>query len=473
MRKGDIQLGFPFTNFSGTSAELDALVEVPIGSQAWDEDLEKTVEYDGVSWNPIGDGTGGAVDSVNGQTGTVVLDAGDIPNTPAGNIAATDVQAALNELDSEKLPTSYLDTDGTLAANSDAKIASQKAVKTFVNNAVTGLLDFKGSTDCSANPNYPAASKGDAYVVSVAGKIGGASGKSVDVGDVYVASADNAGGTEASVGTSWFVLEHNLAGALLAANNLSDLVSASAARTNLGLGALAVLNSVSAADVGAIPIDGGIAIATTWTRTGNHTYTVPGDLTAYYRKDTKVRYKDGGSYEYGVIASSSHAAGTTTVNLIPNSDFAMAAVTITDTYLSYIVDPEGFPEWFNWTVVTSGLTLGTGGTITGKWNAQAQLIHYEVIITLGTSPTVGDVSFTPVVNSTFVTGSRNNRGSVTLLDTGTQNYYGVVLATAANSFNIRANTVSGSNVVNTVLSSTSPFTWGNTDAMFIDGWYPY
>jgi hypothetical protein len=47
-------------------------------------------------------GGGGAVDSVNGQTGVVVLDAGDIGVTPAGGIAATDVQAALVELDSEK-----------------------------------------------------------------------------------------------------------------------------------------------------------------------------------------------------------------------------------------------------------------------------------------------------------------------------------------------------------------------------------
>jgi hypothetical protein len=75
---------------------------------------------------------------------------------------------------------------------------------------LTGLLDFKGSTDCSANPNYPTASKGDFYLVSVAGKIGGASGNSVEVGDSYFATADNAGGTQASVGTSWTVIQGNI-----------------------------------------------------------------------------------------------------------------------------------------------------------------------------------------------------------------------------------------------------------------------
>ncbi len=60
----------------------------------------------------------GAISTVFGLTGTVVsangdYNAGQITNTPAGNISATTVQAALNELDSEKQP---LDTDLTAIA---------------------------------------------------------------------------------------------------------------------------------------------------------------------------------------------------------------------------------------------------------------------------------------------------------------------------------------------------------------------
>jgi hypothetical protein len=114
---------------------------------------------------------------------------------------------------------------------------------------VAGLLDLKGSTDASANPNYPSASKADMYVITVAGKVGGASGKAVEVGDMLLALADNAGGTEASVGTSWVVLQANLIGALLAANNLSDLESAATARTNLGL---AIGSNVAAYNANAV-----------------------------------------------------------------------------------------------------------------------------------------------------------------------------------------------------------------------------
>lgn len=56
------------------------------------------------------------------------LNPGNIPNTPAGDIAATDVQAALNELDTEKSPvagSSSIVTVGTLSSgDADAVVSN-------------------------------------------------------------------------------------------------------------------------------------------------------------------------------------------------------------------------------------------------------------------------------------------------------------------------------------------------------------
>lgn len=151
----------------------------------------------------------------------------------------TNTSTARTNLGLGSVATLTSDTDTTLAADSNSNVATQHAVKAYVDNLVTGVMKFVGSTDCSGNPNYPAAKKGEACVVSVAGKIGGTSGLSVEVGDVYVAIAANAGGTQSAVGTSWDILQYNLVGALLSSNNLSDIANAATARTNLGLGTAA------------------------------------------------------------------------------------------------------------------------------------------------------------------------------------------------------------------------------------------
>lgn len=111
------------------------------------------------------------------------------------------------------------DTDTTLSTNSDSRIATQKAIKSYVDGLTTGVLLFKGGIAAAANPNYPVAIKGDSYYVTTAGKVGGASGSTVDIGDMVIASANNAGGTQAAVGASWLILEHNIIGAATTAGN--------------------------------------------------------------------------------------------------------------------------------------------------------------------------------------------------------------------------------------------------------------
>jgi len=77
----------------------------------------------------------------------------------------------------------------------------------------SGLNPFiiKGNIDCSGNPNYPAADAGHVYVVSVAGKIGGASGTVVTVADIAICIVDgSASGTQAAVGANWIIGQANI-----------------------------------------------------------------------------------------------------------------------------------------------------------------------------------------------------------------------------------------------------------------------
>lgn len=110
-----------------------------------------------------------------------------------------------------------LDTDVALTANSDAKIATQKAVKAYAD----GLLDannayvYKGGLDASTNPNYPAANAGHTYKITVAGKVGGASGINVEVGDSVTCLVDgSAAGNQATVGANWLITQTNIDGAV-------------------------------------------------------------------------------------------------------------------------------------------------------------------------------------------------------------------------------------------------------------------
>ena len=111
------------------------------------------------------------------------------------------------------------------AGTDNTKAVTPQKLAQYVADKVTGLWDDKGLLDCSLNPNYPAASKGDAYTVNVVGKIGGAAGTDVQVRDVIYCIANNAGGTEAAVGASWNVIQGNLVQATTAIAGIARIAT--------------------------------------------------------------------------------------------------------------------------------------------------------------------------------------------------------------------------------------------------------
>lgn len=108
------------------------------------------------------------------------------------------------------VPTATSGTNTTQIASTSFVIAEIAA-----RLAAADAMTYKGAIDASTNPNYPAGDAGDTYRISVAGKIGGASGIDVAVGDLIICHTDDtASGTQAAVGSNWDIIKINIDGTL-------------------------------------------------------------------------------------------------------------------------------------------------------------------------------------------------------------------------------------------------------------------
>lgn len=129
-------------------------------------------------------------------------------------------------------------------------------------------------------------------------------------------------------------------------------------------------------DISPISWDGWLEAKETWTRTGDFTFTISGNVTAKYPKGTRIRYKQGGSYEYGTVISASYSAPNTTITLATNDDYAMAAGAITDNYYSYIETPQGFPQWFTYSPTFIGFSVAPSGHDC-QFSMVGKIVHFQ------------------------------------------------------------------------------------------------
>ncbi len=107
----------------------------------------------------------------------------------------------------------------------DTKFVTPLKLASYVADKLTGLWEDKGLINASTNPNYPAGQVGDAYTISVAGKIGGLFGDDVQVRDVIYCTQNNPGGNKEEVGYAWNIIQSNLVQATEAIAGFAQIAS--------------------------------------------------------------------------------------------------------------------------------------------------------------------------------------------------------------------------------------------------------
>jgi len=169
-------------------------------------DNNKTYRWSGSTYIEI---SPSAVTSVFGRSGVISAQSGDysaaqVSNTPAGSISSVTVQAALNELDSEKQPVDATLT--ALAAFNSNGIVVQTAADTFAARSIasgTGITVSNGD-GVSGNPSiaisasgvtastYGSASQVSSFSVNAQGQITSASNTSINITASQVSNFNDA-----------------------------------------------------------------------------------------------------------------------------------------------------------------------------------------------------------------------------------------------------------------------------------------
>lgn len=139
-------------------------------------------------------------------------------------------------------------------------------------------------------------------------------------------------------------------------------------------------------------------------------FTVPGDITAHLQKYDKFRLTQASGTKYGYIATLSYSAGTglTTLTIVNNDDYTIAAgETITDFWVSRSDIPLGFPGRFNYLgpLVYTGFSADPTNVVS-QFYIENKTVHWDLRqATQGTSNGTGfTISPAPIVAATVTNG---------------------------------------------------------------------
>lgn len=141
-----------------------------------------------------------------------------------------------NSTSGELLASGYAVSTDLSTNNGSTYIPRADALVSYVGSAISNgiatndAMIFKGGIDCSTNPNYPAADRGWTYKISVAGKIGGSSGPTVEVNDTIICTEDGTlSGNHADKGSYWIILRTSVVDSNILVTGPSSSISGNVA----------------------------------------------------------------------------------------------------------------------------------------------------------------------------------------------------------------------------------------------------
>jgi len=264
--------------------------------------------------------------------------------------SVTKSQVSLGSVDDvQQMPLSYLDLDGTLAGNSDAKVGSQKAIKTYVDTKIAGYagaLIYKGTIDGSqslAAQGIAAIAKGGYYKVSVAGTATGIntpSSTGLAVGDQVIANVTKSSGI---TGADFDGIDNTEA---------ADLVRTAASQTLTNKGIDADNNTLSNIETDNLKAN----VLSTNIASGASDTKIPSALAAKSYADSVAGAKSKkyvgsiSSALTGTITAATHGCGTSVNAQVFETIATVRSLVLVDISLN----ASGDVTWTSSTVITAG-----------------------------------------------------------------------------------------------------------------------
>ena len=131
-------------------------------------------------------------------------------------------------------------------------------------------------------------------------------------------------------------------------------------------------------------------------------------------------------------------------------------------------------EWDTWTPSLTNITQGNG-TVATAYTQVGKMVICQFLFTfgssgsaMGTNPTIS----LPVTATTPLLASVQTVGRCHMVDGGATNYHGGTRLNSTTLLQAFEFNVDGSNnIVSGAIGSTSPFTWANTDTLYMDAVY--